>query len=102
MEIEFKAANYSGTYSALTTGSGTIKWWYCNGNRIDSRNLYFRVTDDVTNCFAEATVIVNEPTALTLTEVLNVNATCTDARTVAAAGGTTLHMHLYQLVLQRH
>ena len=99
-EIEFKAANYSGTYTALlTTGSGTLTQ---SGDTVTVTGLIagtytLRVTDNTTNCFAEATVIVNEPTILTLTEVLNVNATCTtDARvTVAAAGGTPPYLYAF-------
>ncbi|MDG2431867.1 T9SS type B sorting domain-containing protein [Flavobacterium sp.] len=99
-EIEFKVANYSGTYSvALSPSSGTLSQ---SGDTVTVTGLLagtytLRVTDNVTNCFSEATVIVNEPTALNLTEVLNVNATCTtDARvTVAANGGTPPYLYAF-------
>ncbi|NRS87943.1 gliding motility-associated-like protein [Flavobacterium sp. 7E] len=100
--IEFKTANFKGGFTPVLTPSPATMTMTTTGDTVTITGLIadsytLRVTDNITNCFADATVIVNQPTALTLALVSNVNATCnTDALvTVAASGGTPVYVYAF-------
>jgi gliding motility-associated-like protein len=94
-KIRFIVSNNSGAFtSALIAGAGVIT---TTGNVLDIVNLgvglyTIRITDTVTGCFADATVTVNQPVALTLalSATGNKNANCNfDAQVAVTAGGGT-------------
>ncbi|MBE0392147.1 T9SS type B sorting domain-containing protein [Flavobacterium sp. PL002] len=100
--IEFKAANFKGGFTPVLTPSPATMTMTTTGDTVTITGLIadsytLRVTDNITNCFADATVVVNQPTALILVPVSNVNATCnTDALvTVAASGGTPVYVYAF-------
>ncbi|NRT14507.1 gliding motility-associated-like protein [Flavobacterium sp. 28A] len=100
--IEFKAANFKGGFTPVLTPSPATMTMTTTGDTVTITGLIadsytLRVTDNITNCFADATVVVKQPTALILVPVSNVNATCnTDALvTVAASGGTPVYLYAF-------
>ena len=98
--VKFTVANYAGGYTAaLTAGTGTLT---TTGNTVNVTGLVpgtytVRVTDAVTGCFADASVVVTQPTALTLAVVSNVNANCNFGAKVSvlASGGTPVYKYQF-------
>ncbi|SHL34465.1 T9SS type B sorting domain-containing protein [Flavobacterium saccharophilum] len=92
--VKFTVANY-GTHAytaVLTTGTGTLTKV---GNIVTATDLVagtyvLQVTDDITQCTSSATMVVSEPTALSLAPDLNLHADCDSDAVVSviASGGT--------------
>jgi gliding motility-associated-like protein len=97
---KFTVANFTGTYSyALIAGTGVITQ---TGNILDVTNLgvgtyTMRITDNITGCTADATVVVNQPAVLDLTELSNVPANCNSGAkvSVSATGGTPNYVYAF-------
>ncbi len=97
--IEFTVSDYAGTYTTtILSGLGTLVQ---AGNTIDFTDLIadtytIRVTDDITGCTADATIIVTEPAnALTFTATAT-NVYCTNDEsqiTVTPSGGTASYTY---------
>ncbi|TCL62040.1 SprB-like repeat protein, partial [Mariniflexile fucanivorans] len=92
--IKFTVSGYSGTYtSILTSGAGILVQ---SGNTVDITGLIadtytIRVTDDITGCFDEETIIITEPTNPLTFTVTSTNVFCTNNNsqiTVTAIDGT--------------
>ncbi|GAA4299861.1 hypothetical protein GCM10023163_21620 [Aestuariibaculum suncheonense] len=98
--VEFTVANYSAAYTvALLSETGTINQ---AGDTVTLTNLAtgtytLEVTDTATGCTDEATVIVNDPTPVTLSEIDNINANCNFGAqvTVEATGGTLPYQYAF-------
>ncbi|MCL5128340.1 T9SS type B sorting domain-containing protein [Algibacter sp. L4_22] len=102
--IEYTVTGYAGTYTpTLTSGVGTLSQ---TGNTIDLTGLVtdtytVRVTDDITGCFDEVDITIDQPAnALTFTAAAT-HVYCTEDNsqiTVTPAGGTT--NYTYAAVIQ--
>ncbi|WMI64969.1 T9SS type B sorting domain-containing protein [Aestuariibaculum sp. YM273] len=98
--VEFTIANYSAGYTvALLSGTGTINQ---SGDTVALTNLAagtytLEVTDTVTGCTDEATIVVSDPTPVTLAEIDNINANCNFGAqvTVEATGGTAPYEYAF-------
>ena len=99
--IQYTVSGYAGTYtSVLTSGAGTLVQ---AGSTVDLTGLIadtytLEVTDDITGCTADATIIITEPTnALTLIETTNINANCFARAqvSVTASGGTPSYTYAF-------
>lgn len=85
------------TFTPSTFGTGTLTK---SGNVLTLSNVAVgtytvRVTDDATGCFADGTIIINEPAApLTIVSAVPTNFNCNNDNaqiTVSATGGTTAY-----------
>lgn len=98
--VEFTVANYSAGYTvSLSGGTGTISQ---TDDKVTITNLAagtytLEVTDSVTGCTDDATVIVSDPTPVAIAEVNNINATCNFGAqvTVEATGGTAPYQYAF-------
>ncbi|WP_445955609.1 hypothetical protein, partial [Yeosuana sp.] len=97
--IEFTVSDYAGTYSTtVLSGAGTLVQ---TGNTIDLTDLIadtytIRVTDDITGCIADATIIVTEPSSALAFTATATNVYCTNDEsqiTVTPSGGTASYMY---------
>ncbi|MCR8667798.1 T9SS type B sorting domain-containing protein [Aestuariibaculum sp. M13] len=92
---EFTVANYSADYSVSLSGGTGTETVTKSGNTVTLTNLSagsysLEVTDTATGCKDEATVVVTDPTPVSLVQVGNINANCNFGAhvTVEATGGT--------------
>ena len=94
-EVLFTVGNFTGTYSysingatPAVTGVNSLTIPLTGITTAGTQTIV--ITDEVTGCTATASVIVSQPTALSLAVVTNVNANCkNDAYvTMQASGGT--------------
>ncbi|WP_456315732.1 hypothetical protein, partial [Pseudomonas shirazensis] len=98
--VKFTVANYAGGYTAaLTAGAGTLT---TTGNTVNVTGLVpgtytVRVTDAITGCIADASVIVTQPALLELDLISNVNANCNFGAKVSvlAKGGTPTYKYQF-------
>jgi gliding motility-associated-like protein len=98
--VKFTVANYAGGYTAaLTAGTGTLT---TTGNTVNVTGLVpgtytVRVTDAITGCIADASVIVTQPALLELDLISNVNANCNFGAKVSvlAKGGTPTYKYQF-------
>ena len=97
--IQFTVSGFTGSYSStLTTGTGTLVQ---TGATIDLTNLVagtytVQVTDDITGCIADATVVITEPASAPSFTAVATNIFCTNDEsqiTVTANGGTPNYMY---------
>ncbi|WP_027138071.1 T9SS type B sorting domain-containing protein [Gaetbulibacter saemankumensis] len=98
--VDFTVANFSGTYSytinGVSAGTGeTNSTINLTGLPVGDQTIV--VTDDTTGCTDTATITVNEPNALTLSEIENINANCNFGAqvTVEAMGGTPPYQYAF-------
>ena len=91
--VDFTVSNFATTYSYTINAGAPVLLQ--SGTTISLTGLpignqTIDVTDDTTGCTASFTVLVSEPTILTLVETSNINATCnTGAQVTVTAGGGT-------------
>ena len=98
--VKFTVGNYAGGYTAaLTAGTGTLT---TTGNTVNVTGLVpgtytVRVTDAITGCIADASVIVTQPALLELDLISNVNANCNFGAKVSvlAKGGTPTYKYQF-------
>ncbi|WP_460993960.1 SprB repeat-containing protein, partial [Staphylococcus aureus] len=98
--VEFTVSNFAGTYSysingvatAINQNTATIS---LSGLAIGNQKI--DVTDDITGCVATATILVSEPSALTLALAANTNANCNFGAqvSVSASGGTPNYTYAF-------
>ncbi|WP_282123527.1 T9SS type B sorting domain-containing protein [Algibacter mikhailovii] len=98
--VGFRVSNYTSTYSYVINGGTPVTGYslpfiLVTGAAAGDQNIV--VTDEVTGCTASFTVTINEPDALALTEIENINASCNfGARvTVEASGGTPIFEYAF-------
>ncbi|TNJ46386.1 T9SS type B sorting domain-containing protein [Tamlana fucoidanivorans] len=98
--VDFTVANYASAYTVtLLSGTGTISQ---SGGTVSLTNLVadtytIEVTDATTGCTDQATIVVSEPTTITLAEIDNINANCNFGAqvTVQATGGTSPYEYAF-------
>jgi gliding motility-associated-like protein len=98
--VDFTVSNFAGTYSytinagapVLAQSGATIS---LTGLPIGNQTII--VTDDITGCTATETILVSEPTVLTLVETTNINANCNFGAqvSVTAGGGTPNYTYAF-------
>ncbi|WP_348798281.1 T9SS type B sorting domain-containing protein [Flavobacterium adhaerens] len=103
--LEFKVANYTGTFSAVLSplaGTQTISGDTVTITGLAAGSYTLNITDLVSGCIASAPATISEPAVLGLNPVSNINATCmTDAQvTVEAIGGTPTYLYAFKPVGQ--
>ena len=98
--VDFTVSNFAGTYSytinGTPTGSGqTATTISLTGLPIGNQVII--VTDETTGCDDTVTILVSEPTVLTLTETTNINANCNFGAqiTVEANGGAPNYRYAF-------
>ena len=98
--VDFTVGDFASTYSYTINGGGAITGQSAttiNLTGLPIGNQVIIVTDETTDCTATFTITISEPTALSLTETVNINATCNfDAQvTVEATGGTPNYRYAF-------
>ncbi|WP_406844828.1 T9SS type B sorting domain-containing protein [Flavobacterium soyae] len=100
--VKFDVDNFSGAYTAALIGGPATGTLTQVGKVVTLTNLpvgtyTVEVTDTTSGCTASASVIVGEPSALTLTVASNVNANCNSGAqvSVTAAGGTPNYQYAF-------
>ncbi|MFH6770219.1 T9SS type B sorting domain-containing protein [Gaetbulibacter aquiaggeris] len=97
--IQYTVSGYAGTYtSTLTSGAGTLVQ---AGNTINVTNLIadtytIEVTDDITGCTANATIIITEPAVGLTFTATSTNVYCSEDNsqiTVNPLGGTASYTY---------
>ncbi|WP_171946659.1 hypothetical protein [Flaviramulus basaltis] len=98
--VDFTVSNFAGTYSytinGVPTGTGqTATTISLTGLTIGNQVII--VTDETTGCDDTVSILVSEPTVLTLTEITNINANCNFGAqvTVEANGGTPNYRYAF-------
>ena len=93
--VKFDVDNFTGTYTAALIGGPVTGTLTQTGKVVTLTNLpvgtyIIQVKDEITGCIATASVVVSQPSLLTLTQTANVNANCNSGAqvSVSAAGGT--------------
>jgi gliding motility-associated-like protein len=93
--VKFDVDNFTGTYTAALIGGPVTGTLTQTGKVVTLTNLpvgnyIVQVKDEITGCIATASVVVSQPSLLTLTQTANVNANCNSGAqvSVSAAGGT--------------
>ena len=98
--VDFMVSNFAGTYSyTINAGVPVVGQSAATINLIGLPvgNQVIVVTDDITGCVDTATILVSEPTLVTLVETININANCNFGAqvTVTAGGGTPNYIYAF-------
>lgn len=98
--VAFTVGNFQTTYRYTINGGVPITGQTSTSislSGLSQGNQDIIVTDETTNCTANATITVNEPTPLTLVETINNNANCNSGAqvNVTASGGTPIYRYAF-------
>uniref|UniRef100_UPI00142200EE beta strand repeat-containing protein n=1 Tax=Yeosuana marina TaxID=1565536 RepID=UPI00142200EE len=97
--IQYTVSGYAGTYtSTLTSGTGALSQ---TGSTVDLTGLVagsytLEVSDDITGCTANTTIVITEPTNPLTFTATSTNVYCTEDNsqiTVTPAGGTASYIY---------